>query len=79
MRNFEHLRQQGGFFPQAPYIVDINPNCSLGQYDSAIDVVPSLFGRKFEVSLFAIINTALKVNKQRALEVAPQKALYFHT
>ncbi|PIY17557.1 hypothetical protein COZ14_02675, partial [Candidatus Dojkabacteria bacterium CG_4_10_14_3_um_filter_Dojkabacteria_WS6_41_9] len=72
---FDILVDQDG----TPYIVDINPNCSLGQYDSAIDVVPSLFGRKFEVSLFAIINTALKVNKQRALEVAPQKALYFHT
>lgn len=58
-----------------PYIVDINPNSSLGMYDSAIDIVPALYGRKFEDSLFAIINTALKYHRQQALEVATKKAL----
>jgi len=63
---------------EKPYIVDINPNCSFGMHDSAIDIVPTLYGRKFKQTLFAVLNTALKYHEKRALEVAPKKELYLN-
>jgi D-alanine-D-alanine ligase len=42
-----------------PYIIDINPNCSLGPNDNAINLVPALSGVKFEDSLVHILNSAL--------------------
>lgn len=62
-----------------PYIVDINPNSSFGMHDSAIDLVPSLYGRRFEQTLFAVLNTALKYHEKRALEVTPKKEIYLGT
>jgi D-alanine-D-alanine ligase/UDP-N-acetylmuramate--alanine ligase len=62
-----------------PYIVDINPNCSFGMHDSAIDIVPSLYGHTFLETLYAVINTGIRYHEKRALEVMPKKELYLST
>jgi len=64
---------------EKPYIVDINPNCSFGMHDSAIDIVPTLYGHTFLETLYAVINTGVSYHKKRALEVTPQKEIYLGT